>query len=220
MARKRSRASAPEYGFSPGAYELDHCSMLVRAGVEETAEALVAVTGANVWERTVQGREVVMRPRAYLVFRPAGQDWAVIIPKNSLRWDQAGEAAELSRRLGTRVIAYDGSDSAGCYGYDLYEHGDRREHWYFGEDGEEFESRIHEEGHWDTADGPYEYLDAFFREQKAFEPGWRFVDFLGTRKSQAFGTGERWLVEVPDGSVERVDWVAAPERKKRRSSRA
>lgn len=217
MARGRSRTQEPEYGLANSAYELDHASTLVRAGIEEAAGALVDVTGAHVWERAVQGREVGMRPRAYFVYQMTDHDWSVIVPRNTLRWNQAEEAVELSRQLRTRVITYAGSDSAGCYGYDLYENGERVEHWYLGEEEEEFESLIRPEGYWDVADGIYEYLDAFFREQKAYEPGWRFVDFLGARKSQQFETGESWLVaDCEDDYVERVDWIAAPERKKRR----
>lgn len=222
MARRRAQPPEPEYGLCEGAYSLDHASTLVRADVEATAGALVAVTSAHVWERDVAGREVAMWPRPYLVFRLAGHLWSVIVPGNdyALRWDQAGEAVALAQQLRTRVIALALSDTAGCCAYDLYEAGEHLEHWNLpdGED-EEFFSRLRPEGYWDSADGPYEYLDALLRAQKAYEPGWRFVDFFGARRSQTFGTGERWPVAAADGFVERVDWVAAPERKKVRTVR-
>jgi hypothetical protein len=172
MARRRSEPPEPEYGSCEGAYYLDHASTHVRAGVEETAAALVEITRAQVWERSVEGREVEMQPRAFLVYRLAGYDWSIIIPKNDdFSWDQAGEAVALSRRLRTRVVTFFNGDTGGCCGYDLYEGGDRLEHWYLPDgDEEEFESRIRPEGYWSVADGPYEYMDGFFRDQKAYEP--------------------------------------------------
>src|SRR3954447_3506062 len=89
MARKRSRKPPElEYGLCEGAYYLDHGSTLVRAGVEETAAALVAVTRADVWERNVAGREVAMRPRACFVYRPTDQDSTVIVDEEVFPNDQ------------------------------------------------------------------------------------------------------------------------------------
>lgn len=215
MARKRSRKPALEYGFTDGAFSLDHCAIFVRAGVEETAAALVEITGAHVWERDVANREVTMRPRAYLLYRLTGYKWTVIVPKEIFYATQEDEALALSKRLGTRVISHGVGSSAGVHGYNLYENGERLEHYYLGEDELEFETRIRPEGYADSTD-PGD-LDALFISEEAYEPGWRFVDFLGTLKSQEFATGSRWLViGSADDYIERVDWVAAPERKRRR----
>ena len=86
----------------------------MRAAVEETARALVEHTRARVWEPDVGGREVVLAEKAYLVFRLHGQVWTEILAHHWLSWKQEAEAQALSELLGTRAIAYWGSDTAGA----------------------------------------------------------------------------------------------------------
>ncbi|MGL6096437.1 MAG: hypothetical protein ACRC7O_11650 [Fimbriiglobus sp.] len=196
-------------GLSYNSFEGHLVSTLVLADVDAVAAAVVGLVPGAVWQPFAAGRELELRPRSYLVVRYAGRRWTTVLAWHAWHpgdWDHSAEARALSKSLNTKVIAYSCADSAGEYQYDLFRRGKRIEQWRVGEESE-FRSTFRDEV-WAEEGDPYTYLDAFFRDQQAYEPGWSFDDYFA-QTTGASAVGQR-VVPNTDETVERLDWVAGP----------
>lgn len=181
-------------GFPYGNFESNHSATQAHGPIDAVTDALAGLIGADVVERDAAGRRVPSHPVAYVLYSLPGLPWVGIVTERP-EWDQTTEALELSRLLGSRVIAYGGSDTAMCYGFDLFDSGRLIERWYVGdEDGNDtYESAIglgEPGGEW------ADVLDTLYRRQGAFEAGWDFGAFFDRRRT-VLGEG-----------TTRVDYVA------------
>ncbi|MFO0960185.1 MAG: Imm31 family immunity protein [Isosphaeraceae bacterium] len=176
--------------------------VLARAPVEKVAEILAE--DAELWERDVLSREVVMEPDSAFVFRLRGHPWSIILAWTYARTpfgrkDEAWEKA-LSNRLGQPVITYGISDSCGSIGYSLFVDGEVIEDFDAQDCGNRpdpersyFRSGRREVDLMQIED-IYEFVRRFFVEEDAFDPGIEFEYFFGLRLPKA---GERAMVQNP-----------------------
>jgi ankyrin repeat protein len=216
-----------------GGFDANDLWLLVRAPVEDAARAFAeGRRGAVSWERDAYGREAEVGEHCFLVFRFRGHPWTLIRLWHSERWF-AGvsphDAREVSRLLNARAIYYGNSDTAGAVGYELYESGELLERMDFcagyGDealDDEEapdpdapegprrppltFESRLRPLRA-EEIGPPYDFADAFLREQDAFAPSFGISCGLGLR------TGMRVAFRVAGMEAEdfeRLDVVSLP----------
>lgn len=180
--------------------------LLVRSSVEEVAGAMAEDAAA--WERDVLGREVVVRPESFLVFRLRGHAWSVVLqsPWTGSGYGKIGYEWErvLSRRIRAPMIEYGTSDTCGTIGYTLFEDGEIVEDFF----AEDHGSRPAPEGSrfsstrrsvkLDRIENIFEFVEQFFLDQDAFEPGIEFAYFFGNDLPRL---GEPAVIENP-GFVE------------------
>lgn len=160
-----------------GAFDVNDFWLLVHAPVEEAARAFADARGGAVsWDKNVNGRPVTISPLCYLAFRFRGHVWTLITKLHSEDWYGAvdeSDAEEVSRRLGGRAIDYRVSDTANVIGYTLYDSGELLERMQYGDEGLEvtttFTSMLQPLSA-DQIEAPFEFADAFLREQEAFAP--------------------------------------------------
>jgi ankyrin repeat protein len=226
IATLRARGAEKRYGGlrleelrGAGSFDVNDMWLLVRAPIEEAGRAFAEARGGAIRrDRDVYSRTIAISPLCYAAFRLRGHSWTLI---RELRCDDnwfgfvdESDAEEVSRRLGGRAIHYGISDTAGAVGYALYESGTCLEHMEYGggmdSESEEpvatFSSLIRPHPAGEIA-APYEFTDAFLREQEAFAPA------FGLAYRLAAGLGEitfRFGSMEPD-DFERVDVIHLPE---------
>lgn len=192
-------------------FDYDNSMLLVRESVEQVAEEFVSIRKAALWEKGVQNAELTLTENCFFVFQLFGHAWSEIVQigiadvAKYLRESErrTRDAKALSRRLKTRAIAYAVSDTALAYHYELYEAGKLLERLNAYEDVVEFESTLRDTPK--SIKNVERFIDGFFRDQDAFEPGLRFAHIVGRISSEP---GER--VELGDtmGQFERMDFVS------------
>ncbi|WP_425397377.1 hypothetical protein [Aeoliella sp.] len=218
-----------------GSFEYNGSSVFVDADVEAVSAALAQHRGASAPEVDVAGREVELTKQCFFVFRFAGHRWSQVIGRESysdamnpfmggsfdpeaLKAELAthlnkDDAVALSKQLGTKVLYYQVSDTAGALGYTLYDNGNEIEHLEVGEnydeEGEsedmlEFSSASGESGPADEGEA-YDWVDALFKRLDCFEPGVAFKHFVGYIQHKP---GDKVTINDPEGQFERVDFVA------------
>jgi hypothetical protein len=187
-----------------GIWMMDYNNLLLlaRSPVEEVAGAIAE--DAEVWERDVLGRQVVVGRDALFVFRLQGHRWSTVVPRLDGRapFGHKGYAWEqwLSRRLRQPVITYDVSDTCGSVGYTLVEGGEVAEDFFAEDQG----SGPAPERSWFTSTrrdvglgqigNIYDFASDFFVEQDALEPGIAFGYFVGDAEPDE---GASCVVENP-----------------------
>lgn len=226
IAALRARGAEKRYGGQrveelrgAGSFDTNDIWLLVRAPVEDAGRAFAEARGGAIRRgRNVYSQTVAISPLCYAALRLRGHDWTLI---RELRCDDSwfgfvdeSDAEEVSRRLGGRAIYYGISDTAGAIGYALYENGTCLERMEHGEgidtdsDGRDttFSSQIRPHTAGEIAD-PYDFADAFLREQGAFAPTFGLAFGLaGSLDEIIFRFGG---MEAED--FERVDVIHLPE---------
>ena len=111
--------------------------VLVRAQIEQVAQAFTQVRQANLWERDVYEREIEIIGQDFIVFRLRGHSWTLVHGKRILRSRMPlndEDAQALSHLLHTRAIYFRNSDTGGSIEYHLYDCGESTEKLYFSYD--------------------------------------------------------------------------------------
>lgn len=232
-AEKRYGGCRVEELRGAGSFDVNDIWLLVRAPVEAAARAFAeARGGASGWDQNVVGRPVATSPLCYLAFRFRGHAWTLIRELHSEDWfGFVGEsdAEDVSRRLGGRAIYYGISDTAGAVGYALFEAGELVERMSFDGSGESGQSDDSDEELAPDAEppgppgvvftsrlrslsteeigSPFEFADAFLRDQDAFAPafGTVFGLLVQVAGEMSFGVGG---MEAED--FERADVIHLP----------
>jgi ankyrin repeat protein len=217
-AHKRYGGHRVEELRGAGSFDVNDLWLLVRAPVEDAARAFVEARGGAVkWDRDIIGRDVATSPLCYIAFRFRGHAWTLIRELRSDDWlgtvDES-DAQEVSRRLGARAIYYGVSDTAGAIGYDLFEAGEPIERMSFDCSGEpddpSFTSRLRNLST-EEIGSPFEFADAFLRDQDAFVPAFGSVFDLLVKMTPetSFGIGgmeaedfdRADIIHLPAGAV-------------------
>jgi hypothetical protein len=196
-------------------FDYNNKLVLLSAPVEDVCEALKKETARR--ERDVLGGEVVLGQEGLFVFRLRGHAWTEVLHNHphgctyelTPRW-----AGLLSRRLGTKAIWYCVNDTCSCTGYSFFQSGKLRESFEFVEGQPyRFRSEIRSPPVKELQD-EWGFVEWFFVEQDAFEPGITFAYFLGRGVARP---GERVIVQNPGHELadfgvsrpgmERVDYL-------------
>ncbi|MCP4656975.1 MAG: hypothetical protein GY856_16310 [bacterium] len=196
---------------------------LVKASVDEVAEAFKEHCEAEIWEQDVYGQEVEYTDSCYIVFRFRGHPWTVIREQftgKHGRFIEEDDAQAVSEDLGVPAIYFAHCDTAGYVGYRYYESGRLLEWLENGEEddgaqfGEEDEADLGEEAmvsfgselrDVDPAEiaGFCDFVDDFFRDLDAFVPSWGI--------GRGGKAGKKYRLEI-DGiepeDIARMDFVA------------
>ncbi len=206
------------------------CIPLARAPVEDVAGMLAE--RAESWQRDVLGSEVIVQSNAVLVFRLEGQEWSIAVERDyttRVPWGNKGYEWEkaLSSRIRAPVICYGVSDTCGSIGYTFIEEGEVVEDFF----AEDDDSRPAPAKSWFTSTrrqvrladihNVYDFVDRFFVEQDACDPGIIF-DYFFDYKTPRIGESRRIVnggfydTEVVNGvsttshdvpEIERVDYL-------------
>lgn len=214
-------------------FDVDEFWLLIQTDVERAAEAFVHVRQAEDWQRDVFDREVQLTDNCFLVSRLRGHVWTLICSLRSTdhrQWLSNDDAKKMSARIGVKAIFYGNSDTACAVGYALYDSGELAELF---DDNCDFDDELSSDGDGEEAtseaagqrDGgprfhstlrtvlpeqrfiPYDFVDAFFRWQRAFVPAFG-LSLIGTI---LFKTGERVRISIGGleaNDVERCDFVS------------
>lgn len=186
----------------------NHQAMLVRGDVGDVARAYAELRNATTWIEDIRGLEVELPAVCFVVFRHRGHVWTeidgrpvedfTVMAAESNR--RPRDTRALSARLDTQAIDFAVSDTAGYYGYKLFEGGELIEKLECCEENEFASKRGRKEPKWRDVE---EFIDAFFREQDAWVSGSGFATFAG----YGHQTGDRVELRRPD-EVERFDFIA------------
>ncbi len=212
--------------------------LLVRSPVERVAG--VIADDAETWVPDILGRTVIRRPDDLFVFRLCGHAWSIILshPYARVPYGAIGHEWErsLSVRLGTGVIEYGVSDTCGSIGYTWVEDGEVVEEFYAEDDGSRPApdrsrfSSIRRDVSLSQIENIYKFVDEFFVERDAYDPGIEFDYFFGHDLPKpgigATVSNPGFVTVYPEGEVrnipamERVDYVTLKPKQRRISPSA
>ena len=198
----------PARGVAPDFRESNFGSLHVRAEVATVAGLLAELHPVADWVPEAAGQPVTVKGQAFVVYRPAGTAWSVVVDRKGLI-----PAPKLTRALATRTggraVAVAASDTGGYFRYDLWDNG-RRLELYEESDGEfRFESVARPDA--PPEGGPDEVFDALLRAEGSYEPCWTFTDFFAA----ATEPDGRWRLAPLTDEVERVDFVGVAAQRRR-----
>lgn len=189
--------------------DLNDSLVLVRAPIEQVAQALNQLKQVVVWERDVYEREVEIQGYGLIVFQFQRHPWTLMRELPILSYSvllEDKDAQSLSHLLYTKAIFYLVSDTSLSIGYHLYNCGESVEKLFFtseledeldlGKEDEEeedvqgtyqFYSRIRPIRSGDIKD-PYEFTEEFFQAQDAYIPAFlsKVIFRSGQRITLAF----------------------------------
>jgi hypothetical protein len=200
--------------------------VLVRAPIEQVAQAFCELRQADFWERDAYKREVKMVNEVFILLQLQGHQWTVIrhLYNTYSIFLTESDAQELSRLLNTRAIYYNMSDSCEALGYHLYDCGTCIEMLCYGEgcsdyaeqeeenivfedeDVEvqkpfEFQSQIYQ-FEIDENDDPYALLNYLLEEQDAYVPALFEIERIAR-----FQPATLRLADYVSDDFERIDYV-------------
>ena len=188
-----------------GTFDTNEILVFVPRPVEEVAAAFKKHRKLNTLVASAMGKTITVGDPSYLVYRLKGHAWTVIDSYHAMgRYVKTEDAKVLSKLFKCRTIFYGNSDTASATGYDLYDNGQRLEHFYCFDDLQ-FESKLRDIA--PPEDGPdiYPFVDAFMKEHDAFAPSWSI--YFGAICNKP---GDKVKLEFAAGDeVVRLDYVSA-----------
>lgn len=181
--------------------------VLVRASVEQVAQAFSTLKQMNVWVRNAYESEIEIQNESTFVFQLQGHPWSLIykLYRSSIRiYLTEEDARKISEYLSTSVIYYAGSDTCGTIEYHLYSNGILQEQLSFEENFKcEFQSQLRQVEARKIKKNAYTFTMNFIREQDAYIPCVVEVEKLPI--------GQRITLRIEDlmlNEVERMDYLA------------
>ena len=199
---------------------------LVRAPIEQVAQACRQLRQVALWERDVYEREIEIQGYSFIVFQFRGHPWTVIQELSSLYYSvplEDKDIQSLSGLLHTKALCYFVSDTSMNIGYHLYDCNESIEKLYFtheceremDEDDDEnnddddmeaqgtyqFQSQLRQLKAEDIGNA-YGFIDDFLREQDAYVPAF-FSKVI-------FRVGQRITLRIKGiehDDFERMDYV-------------
>lgn len=159
--------------------DVNDAMLLVRAPVEQVAQAFSSLRHVDVWRRDAYERPVPGMALSFVVYQLRGHSWSVIWTLTEapfMHGFDLPDAEALSRLLQTRAVLYTVSDTCCSIGYDLYEQGELVEKLFYEPGSEEedlapseFYSRLRPVQAHDIEDS-YNFVEAFMLEQDTYVP--------------------------------------------------
>lgn len=158
--------------------DVNDAMLLVRAPVEQVAQAFSSLRHVDVWRRDAYERPVPGMALSFVVYQLRGHSWSVIWTLTEapfMHGFDLPDAEALSRLLQTRAVLYTVSDTCCSIGYDLYEQGELVEKLFYEPGSEEdlapseFYSRLRPVQAHDIEDS-YNFVEAFMLEQDIYVP--------------------------------------------------
>ncbi|MBH8562255.1 hypothetical protein I8748_08710 [Nostoc sp. CENA67] len=181
--------------------------VLVRASVEQVAQAFSTLKQMDVWIRNAYDCEVEIHNESALVFQLRGHPWSFIykLYKSSIQiYVTEEDARRISELLNTSVIYYAGSDTCGTIEYHLYNNGFLQERLSFEEEVKcEFQSQLRQVEVGEVKKDAYTFTMNFMRDQDAYIPC--IVEVEDLKVGQR--TTLRFEGLLPN-EVERMDYLA------------
>lgn len=181
--------------------------VLVRASVEQVAQAFSTLRQMDVWVRNAYDSEVEIQNESAFVFQLRGHPWSLIykLSSSSIRiYLTEEDARRISELLSTSVIYYAGSDTCGTIEYHLYSNGILQERLSFEEEFKcEFQSQLRQVEVREVEKDAYTFTMDFMRDQDAYIPC--IVEVEDLKIGQR--TTLRFEGLLPN-EVERMDYIA------------
>ncbi|BAZ49067.1 hypothetical protein NIES4103_16780 [Nostoc sp. NIES-4103] len=181
--------------------------VLVRASVEQVAQAFSTLRQMDVWVRNAYDSEVEIHNESAFVFQLRGHPWSLIykLSSSSIRiYLTEEDARRISELLSTSVIYYAGSDTCGTIEYHLYSNGILQERLSFEEEFKcEFQSQLRQVEVREVEKDAYTFTMDFMRGQDAYIPC--IVEVEDLKIGQR--TTLRFEGLLPN-EVERMDYIA------------
>jgi hypothetical protein len=213
-------------------FEYNGVTVLVKSDVESVARCLSNIREASKCEIDVLGKQIKLTEQCFFIFCFHGHQWTHILGRDRIQWEisddkfrkklsksllkrmEKGERLELnqadarflSQNLQTQAIYYDISDTACALSYCLYNDGEVVERLETG-DGYEitnWQSIIHNIDASEIEDIE-EWVDRFFQNQDALEPGLNFNHMVGYFMHRS---GDKVKIENLDNNIDRLAFVA------------
>lgn len=181
--------------------------VLVRASVEQVAQAFSTLRQMDVWIPNAYDCEVEIHNESALVFQLRGHPWSLIykLSSSSIRiYLTEEDARNISELLSNSVIYYAGSDTCGTIEYHLYNNGFLQERLSFEEEVKcEFQSKLRQIEAREVEKDAYTFTMNFMRDQDAYIPC--IVEVEDLKLGQQ--TTLRFEGLLPN-EVERMDYLA------------
>ncbi|MDF2388389.1 hypothetical protein JMG10_43605 [Nostoc ellipsosporum NOK] len=181
--------------------------VLVRASVEQIAQAFSTLRQMDVWVRNAYESEVEIQNESAFVFQLRGHPWSLIykLSSSSIRiYLTEEDARRISELLSTSVIYYAVSDTCGTIEYHLYNNGILQERLSFEEEFKcEFQSQLRQIEAREVDKDAYTFTMNFMRDQDAYIPC--IVEVEDLKLGQR--TTLRFEGLLPN-DVERMDYLA------------